>query len=69
MEQTNDKMWDLLEEIGVEYQTLQIVTAINGYTVETMKDILFAYCGYRSVEQMADDPYYEEIAARYLVQP
>ena len=45
-------MWEKLEEMGVSEQTLQIVTSINGYTKETMLDILYAFTGYRDFEQM-----------------
>lgn len=48
---TTDEMWDSLLEMGVSEQTLQIVTSINGYSKETMKDILYAHSGYRSFDQ------------------
>ena len=46
---TLQQMWEKLEEMGVSEQTLQIVTDINGYNEETMKDILYAHVGYRSL--------------------
>lgn len=49
---TKDKMWDRLEELGVSEQTLQIVTDINGYSEETMCDILYAHTGYRNFDQI-----------------
>ena len=49
-----NKMWDKLLKMGVSEQTLQIVTSINGYSEETMLDILYAYAGYRNFEQMED---------------
>lgn len=51
---TKDEMWDSLIEQGVTEQTLQIVTAINGYSTETMLDVLYAATGYRSFDQMED---------------
>jgi hypothetical protein len=45
-------MWDKLEELGVTPQTLTIVTSINGYTRETLEDVLYAHTGYRSFEQL-----------------
>lgn len=48
-------MWDTLEAMGVEEQTLQIVTSINGYNEETMTDVLYAHTGYRNFEQMEDE--------------
>lgn len=47
--------WDTLLELGVSEQTLQIVTSINGNTLETLKDVLYAHSGYRSFEQMEDE--------------
>ena len=46
------KAWDTLLNMGVSEQTLQIVTSINGYTMETMKDILYAHSGLRSFDQI-----------------
>ena len=48
------EMWERLEELGVCEQTLQIVTDINGYSEETMLDILYAHTGYRTFEQLED---------------
>lgn len=45
-------MWDALLELGVSEETLQIVTAINGYNEETMFDILYAATGYRNFDQI-----------------
>ena len=47
-----DNAWDTLMALGVSEQTLQIVTSINGYTMETMTDILYAATGLRSFEQV-----------------
>ena len=52
------RAWDRLRALGVEEQTLQIVTSINGYKMETMTDVLFAHTGYRAFDQL--DPSYEE---------
>ena len=41
----------LIDVIGLSNETLNIVCAINGYTVETMEDILYAATGYRSFDQ------------------
>lgn len=51
---SKEQMWERLEELGVYEQTLQIVTDINGYSEETMLDILYAHTGYRNFEQMED---------------
>lgn len=49
------EMWDKLEALGVSEQTIQIVTDINGYSEETLLDILYAYTGYRNFDQLEDD--------------
>ena len=49
---SKDKMWDELLLLGVSEQTIQIVVAINGYTKEVLKDILYAHTGYRSFGQL-----------------
>ena len=47
-----DDMWDELISLGVSEQALQIITSINGYSSETMTDILYAHTGYRSFDQI-----------------
>jgi hypothetical protein len=34
---------------------IMLVTKINGFSVETMNDILYARTGYRSIEQLEDE--------------
>ena len=51
-----DEMWDyLIEAVGVSEETLQIVTAINGYSAETLRDVLYAKTGYRDFDQLDDE--------------
>ena len=52
MNNTLNEMWDRLLSLGVCEQTLQIVTDINGYSEETLLDILYAATGYRNFEQL-----------------
>ncbi len=52
---TKDEMWDSLQEMGVSEQTLQIVANIEGYSTETMESVLYAFCGYRSFDQLEED--------------
>lgn len=49
-----DEMWDELLALGVSEQTLQIVTNINGYSTETLCDVLYAHTGYRSFDQLEE---------------
>lgn len=53
-EWTIEKMWEELENLGVCEQALQIVTDINGYSEETLLNILYAYTGYRNFDQLED---------------
>lgn len=51
-----EQMWSYLEEVvGVSEETLQVVTDINGYSEETMCDILYAVTGYRSFDQFEEE--------------
>ena len=47
-----EAMWMQLELLGVEEQTLQIVTDINGYNEQAMRDILYAHTGYQDFDQL-----------------
>lgn len=49
-----NEMWDKLEELGVSEETIRVVTDINGYSEETMLDILYAVTGYRNFDQLED---------------
>lgn len=50
-----NEMWDRLLELGVSEQTLQVVTDINGFSEETMEDILYAVTGYRNFFDIVDN--------------
>ena len=46
------ELWDLLVDNGLATeQTLQVITSINGYTLETLNDVLYAITGCRCIEQ------------------
>ena len=47
-----NEMWDTLLEIGVSEQTLQVVTNINGYNEQSMRDILYCVTGYNDFDQL-----------------
>lgn len=49
---TKGQMWDELMDMGVTEETLQIVTSINGYSEDTLEDILYVVTGYRSFGQL-----------------
>ena len=49
---TISEMWEILLELGVSEQTLQVVTDINGYNEQAMKDILYSVTGYNDFDQL-----------------
>lgn len=49
-----EEMWDKLLEMGVQEETLQVVTSINGYNEKSMEDILYVKFGYHSFDQLGD---------------
>jgi hypothetical protein len=55
MEKVN-LLWDYLidNEIATE-DALVLLTNINGYSVETLEDALYALTGYRSIDQLEDE--------------
>ncbi len=51
-----NEAWDYLISNGiVSEETLQVITNINGYSEETLNDVLYAVTGYRSIEQLEDE--------------
>lgn len=44
--------WDLLVKMGVPYEALEIVTDLCGYSMETLEDILFCWCGAKKFEEL-----------------
>jgi hypothetical protein len=54
VDMTINQMWDKLLEMGVSEQTLQIVTDINGYSEQTLLDVLYSYSGFRTFEQLEE---------------
>ena len=51
-----DQIWDLFLNLGIcSEETLQVITNINGYNLETMMDVLYATVGLRNLEQVVDE--------------
>ena len=48
------KYYDLLLDMGVSEQTLVFITNINGFSYETLCDILYQVSGYRTFDQLED---------------
>lgn len=38
-------------------EEIDLVIKINGYTIESLNDILYVRTGYRSIEQLMDEEY------------
>ena len=50
-----EKLWDLIVEYGVATEEeLQLVTSINGYSLEALTDVIYVRTGY-SIEQFLED--------------
>ena len=49
---TVGEVWDRLLDLGVCEQALQLITDINGYSVDTLYDVLYSHTGYRNFSQM-----------------
>ena len=49
------KLWNLIVEYSVATEEeLQLVTSINGYSLETLTDVIYVRTGY-SIEQFLED--------------
>ena len=47
-----DKLWDRIVNAGIASEhTLRVITAINGYSVETLNDVIYAVGGLRNWKQ------------------
>ena len=42
---TIQEAWDILEANGISYDTLHLITSINGYSVDTLNDVARAAFG------------------------
>lgn len=52
---TVELAWESLVNLGVSEETLRIITDINGYSMETMEDVLYAVTGYRTFDQLEEE--------------
>ena len=54
-ENTKDIIWDyLVENLIATEDELRLVTNINGYSVESLEDVIYAKTGYRSLDQLQE---------------
>ena len=55
MDKKITQLWDYMLNNGIaSEETLQVVTNINGYNLETLEDVLYATTGYRSLKQLQE---------------
>ena len=55
MDKEVNEVWDLLIEYGIATQEeLELITYINGYSIDTLNDVIYARTGYRDIEQIQD---------------
>ena len=53
---TVEEAWDYLIENGLaSEETLQVVTSINGYSLDTLESVLYATAGYHKFSQMDEE--------------
>lgn len=49
------QIWDFITGNNIATDSeIELITCINGYSVETLNDIIFARTAYRSMEQAAE---------------
>ncbi len=50
-----NELWDELLDLELfTYEELNLITNINGYSVETLNDAIYSRYGYRDLEQMME---------------
>lgn len=49
---TIDEAWEMLLDLGTSEETIQVVTSINGYNLQSLEDILYAQYGYTDFNQI-----------------
>lgn len=55
---TNDinNLWDYLVNNSIATQEeLELITSINGYSVDTLNDVIYARTGYHDLEQLQEE--------------
>ena len=49
------KVWDFIVEYGIaSEETLKVITNINGYSIETLNDVIYCQTGYRNMKQFLE---------------
>lgn len=59
--ETTEQAWEYLTEYGIATEEeLQLITCINGYSLETLEDVLDVRTGYKNFDQLLDEDDSEE---------
>ena len=45
----------LIDDYGVSEEALALVTNINGYSIDTLNDVIYSIFGYHSLEQLKEE--------------
>lgn len=49
-------IWQKIEDYGIAtYEEIDLVTSINGLSVDTLNDIIYARTGYRDMDQYEEE--------------
>jgi hypothetical protein len=55
MDEVNKIYTELIERGYFTEEELSLITCINGYSVETLNDCIYARYGYRDLDQLLND--------------
>lgn len=48
-----DNTWQYMVDADIATDdTLRVITSINGYSIDTLNDVLYAVTGYRDINQL-----------------
>ncbi len=51
-----NEIWEYIVDSGIATEDeLKLITDINGYSVDTLNDVIYCRTGYHSVEQLNDE--------------
>ena len=44
----------MIEVLGIDEELIDCITAINGYNLKTLEDVLYYFTGYQCFDQLED---------------
>lgn len=58
---TKDELYDIIIELNIANEKeIELVICINGYSIDTLNDIVYARTGYHTIEQLVEYEYEED---------